>query len=232
MSETGGVWIGDAAALYGLAPSTLRWWESQQVLPEPPRANGRRVYTESDLRRIGLAYLCCITSAMPLEQAAVVISGRSNDQWQRTVRGHAGALERKILELQSAHEYLMHLLECPDDDIVDKCPWLDSELLRHTPRGRAPAGSFVDAARSGPQGAHAPHQRDETTAPRDEKEIPFSRCIVCATSFAQSGRGRRRLYCSHACRQRRYRETAAPHPAPSAADADASVAGAATATRE
>jgi MerR family transcriptional regulator, copper efflux regulator len=199
MSDPGGVSIGQAAALYGLPPSTLRWWESQGVLPQPRRVNGRRVYTETDLRRLGLAYLCCVTGAMPLERAAVVTSDGLHPHWQSTVREQAGLIEEKIRRLRGAHEYLLHLLRCPDDDIVGQCPDLDGELMRHTPRGRvAPGATDADLVAA----AQAVPRRDETGPPRDE-------CAVCARPFAQPGRGRRRRYCSRACRQRRYRENAA-----------------------
>ncbi|GAA1079482.1 MerR family DNA-binding transcriptional regulator [Nocardiopsis composta] len=155
--ETGdrpGVTIGRAAALYGLAPSTLRWWESQQVLPEPPRANGRRVYTEAELRRIGLAYLCCVVGAMPLEQASAVTSGRGNRDWRRAVERHVGLIEEEVRRLRGAHGYLLHLLHCPDDDIVEQCPDLDGELMSRTPRGLAAGQSLVAAAQSAPPRAH------------------------------------------------------------------------------
>jgi predicted site-specific integrase-resolvase len=38
--------IGDVAALYGLSPSTLRWWEKLGVVAAAARAGGRRVYDE------------------------------------------------------------------------------------------------------------------------------------------------------------------------------------------
>ncbi|MFI6291601.1 MerR family transcriptional regulator [Nonomuraea sp. NPDC050790] len=171
-----GLSIGQAAALYDLAPSTLRWWESQGVLPEPPRVNGRRVYTETELRRIGLAYLCSVVGAMPLDQAAVVTSGGRDRDWHATVRGQAALIEERIERLRAAHGYLLHLLRCPDDDIVGQCPDLEAELMRHTPRGR-----------------------DEKPPTRDEI------CAGCAIPLTQPARGRRRTYCSRACRQRRYR---------------------------
>ncbi|NNG99074.1 MerR family transcriptional regulator [Gordonia araii] len=207
MNTTEAVSIGKAAALYDIAPSTLRWWESQNVLPEPHRVNGRRAYDETELRRVGLAYLCCVTGGMPLEQAAVVTGGRRNEEWQRTVRGHAALIEEKIEKLRSARAYLIHLLECPDDNIVDECPSLDGELMSHTPRGRIPVASFVAAAHSVPDPAATSAQRDEIEAWRDETGAPQSRCAVCASIFTQPSTGRRRRYCSRACRQRRYRET-------------------------
>ncbi|MFI0480259.1 MerR family transcriptional regulator [Actinomadura sp. 9N215] len=206
MSDPLGVSIGKAAALYGLAPSTLRWWESQRVLPEPPRVNGRRVYTETELRRIGLAYLCCVTGAMSLEQTSVVTSGTSSNQrWRSTVKQHTEQIEEKIKELQRAHEYLLILLECPDDDIVAECTHLDDELKNHTPRGSVATQPLVTATQSLPHRPSPRARRDETSPPRDETATPTSRCAVCANPLTQPATGRRRRYCSRACQQRHHR---------------------------
>ncbi|AFU02510.1 MerR family transcriptional regulator [Nocardia brasiliensis] len=207
MHTAHGVSIGQAAALYCLAPSTLRWWEHQQVLPAPPRVNGHRVYTETELRRIGLAYLCCVVGAMPLDQAAVVTGGSRDQRWQRTVQQHAGVIAQKIEQLRSTHEYLLHLVQCPDDDIVGQCPDLDDELMRHTPRGRLATADFIAAAQSIP--ASATHTDcDESGLPRDENIERPHPCVVCAAPVTQADRGRRRKYCSRACRQRQYRRNA------------------------
>ncbi|WTW92017.1 MerR family transcriptional regulator [Streptomycetaceae bacterium NBC_01309] len=205
MGDPPGVSIGQAAALYGLAPSTLRWWESQRVLPEPPRVNGRRVYTETELRRIGLAYLCCVVGSMSLEQASDVTAGRGNGPWQSTVMGQARLIEQKIRQLQSAHAYLLHLAQCPDDDVVRDCPDLDGELVAHTPRGLVATPDLVAAAQSTSRRA-ARRRRDETELARDENATPSRRCAVCAKPVAQKARGRQRKYCSRACQQRQYRQ--------------------------
>lgn len=182
-----GVTIGQAAAQFGLAPSTLRWWESQGVLPPPTRINRRRVYDENELRRIGLAYLCCVTGGMPLEKASLVTRGVHNESWQGPVREHARAIEQKIERLQSARDYLLHLLQCPDDDMVTQCPHLDDELRRHIP-------------------AKAENDRDEISTRYDETPELTVRCAVCADAVVQPPRGRRRKYCSRACQQRHYRQ--------------------------
>ncbi|MGX2993177.1 helix-turn-helix domain-containing protein [Streptomyces sp. JNUCC 64] len=215
MSDPPRVSIGRAAALYGLAPSTLRWWEAQGVLDEPPRVNGRRAYGETELRRIGLAYLCCVVGAMPLDQVSAVTSGGRNRQWQSAVKDQVRLTEEKIRRLQSAHAYLLHLLRCPDDDIVGQCPDLDGELVDHTPRGLVAASGLVAAAQSIPRraaGRRGP--RDERRRPGDEKTVASRRCAVCAGPVLQPARGRRRRYCSRACQQRRYRRERQADPRP------------------
>ncbi|GGS07379.1 putative transcriptional regulator, MerR family protein [Streptomyces aureoverticillatus] len=204
-----GVSIGEAAALYGLAPSTVRWWEHQGVLDPPARDGGKRLYGDADLRRLGVAYLCCVVGRMPLEQAAVVTSGRAtHSAWQRTVGEQIALLEERIGQLEAARDYLRHLLRCEDDDMA-QCPVLESELSAHTPRGGVSDADLVTAARAARNGGR-PHAgtspRDENPAAdgplRDEKSVI---CPGCRGPVPRASRGRPRKYCSRACRQRAYR---------------------------
>ncbi|MDT0443119.1 helix-turn-helix domain-containing protein [Streptomyces johnsoniae] len=220
-----GVTIGEAAALYGVAPSTLRWWERQGVLRPPARAGGRRSYAAHDLRRIGLAYLCCVTGTMPLDRAAIVTSGRSaHTAWQETVREQIARLDREAEQLMAARAYLEHLLGCTDDDPAAHCPVLDGDLAAHTPRGRVSEPGLTAAARAAR--AHPlPARRDGSRVQRGEKTPqPAGRyekeaagtpeCPGCGGTFTRAPRGRSRTYCSPACRQRAYRARAARRRAP------------------
>ncbi|MGO1052834.1 helix-turn-helix domain-containing protein [Crossiella sp. CA198] len=192
--------ISEAAALYDLPPSTLRWWEERGLLGPPPRDGGRRRYREADLRRLGVAYLCCVTGLMPLSQAAVVAAGQaSREDWQGTVAGQIGALADRIDQLTAARDYLQHLLQCEDADMTD-CPYLERELAERTPRGRLPQEDLVSAARAAKTGG-----RDEKAELGDE-----TRCVSCARVVGEGVRGRPRRYCSAACRQRAYRARRRP----------------------
>ncbi|MEU4804605.1 MerR family transcriptional regulator [Actinosynnema sp. NPDC023587] len=204
MDETS-VRIGEAAALYGLAPSTLRWWEKQGVLAPPDRDGGRRLYRDHDLRRIGLAYLCCVTGGMLLDDAAVVASGSGDlHTWQGAVREQVARLQRRMGELQAAHDYLRSLLRCTDDDLA-QCRYLDGELVSRTPRGRAEDQDLVAAARAAigiAPGESSPVRDENRPAPFDETPAV---CEACALPVVRHTRGRPRKYCSHACQQRAYR---------------------------
>ncbi|MFH9069882.1 MerR family transcriptional regulator [Streptomyces alboflavus] len=205
----GAVSIGEAAALYGLAPSTVRWWERRGVLNPPARDGGKRRYGDPDLRRIGVAYLCCVVGAMPLDQAAVVTSGKStNSAWQGTVGAQITQLEQRIEELTAARDYLRHLLSCTDDDMAE-CPVLEGELSARTPRGRVAATDLVTAARtarSGGERHEGASARDvNPAAERPARDRNPGLCPGCRGPLTRSPRGRPRTYCSRACRQRAYR---------------------------
>jgi MerR family transcriptional regulator, copper efflux regulator len=199
-----GVLIGEAAALYGLAPSTVRWWERQGVLDPPAREGGRRLYGEADLRRLGLAYLCCVVGRMPLDQAAVVTSGRAAlSTWQHAIGEQMEVLEQRIGQLEAALAYLSHLRLCAVDDIVRCCPVLESELSAHTPRGRVPGADLVSAARAARRGETVGGDESQVRCPPGDV-MPVG-CPVCRGPVASAARGRPRTYCSQACRQRAYR---------------------------
>jgi MerR family copper efflux transcriptional regulator len=204
--------IGQAAALYDVAPSTVRWWERQGVIPAPPRAGGRRAYTEEDLRRLGLAYLCCVTADIPLDRAATITAGSGNNAWQGVIRDQVVRIDEQIERLRASQEFLRHLLHCPDDDMAAECEYLDDELKAHTPRGRLAAPTLVEAARAARPATRPHRSRDENVASRDESD---DRCAVCARPIVQPAKGRRRTYCSRACQQLRYRhKTRRTLPAP------------------
>lgn len=197
--------IGEAAALYGLAPSTLRWWEKQGVLNSPIQHGGRRTYCERDLRCIGIAYLCCITGMMPLRQAAVVTSHTTQpDTWRHAVTEQVAEISARIDRLDRAREYLNHLLCCQNEDIVD-CPYLDGELRIRTPRGRAAGTDLVSAARSAPTSVVT--ICDESGATCNETTANSSpTCLFCDRRLTPRGKGRPQRYCSPACKQRAYRQ--------------------------
>ncbi|WUI01813.1 MerR family transcriptional regulator [Spirillospora sp. NBC_00431] len=159
------VTIGEAAALYGLTPSTLRWWEGQGLLDPPARAGNKRLYRDADLRRIGLIHLCCVTGMMPLDEAAAVTSGDTDRRtWRGTIVRHIARLEQLIEQTDAARNFLSHLLRCAADDMA-ACPVLDGELTARTPRGRVHDTDLVHAAAV----ARARPHRPPATPRRDEK---------------------------------------------------------------
>ncbi|WP_433327414.1 MerR family transcriptional regulator [Spirillospora sp. CA-294931] len=213
MSESG-VRIGEAAALYDLAPSTLRWWERQGVLTGPARSGDRRLYRERDLRRLGLVYLCRVTGMMPLDRVAVVTSKRTTnlEVWRGALSEQIDFLEERIARMRDARDYLTALLRCEHDDPA-RCPSLDIELTRRTPRGRVRHHSLVAAARAAGTGAGRPAAepaRDEKK-PAEKVGDESPPCPGCGHAVPRATRlGRPRTYCSATCRQRAYRRRALP----------------------
>jgi MerR family copper efflux transcriptional regulator len=195
--------IGAAARLFGLAPSTLRWWEAAGLLAPPHREAGRRCYGPAEINRIALIHLCRNTGLMSIEDVGEVVSGRAGGpHWHQTVRARMAALDQQIRRLSRAREYLQHTLTCSHDD-PSRCPHFEREVRQHIPGLRAmttaPNGRATRVAR--------PAQRDETADTPPTPSHP-SGCPVCGRRLAQPRTGRRRRYCSRACQQHAYRARA------------------------
>jgi MerR family transcriptional regulator, copper efflux regulator len=192
-TATNGMNPAAAAPLYGLAPSTVRWWEKQGVLTGPARRGHQRLYREEDLRRLGMAYLCLVIGRMPLDRAAVVASGKTDTEaWQRAIAEQVQAIEH----MSAARNYLNDLLLCRHEDPA-QCPtWTTrSPCARH--------GDVSTARTSSPP--HATPAVANLTSLRLLVTKKLAHVQAAGRPIVQAQRGRSRRYRSHACQQRAYR---------------------------
>lgn len=193
--------IGEAAGLFGLAPSTLRWWDRCGLLDPQRAAHGRRGSGEAELNRFALGHMARRSGRLSLAEIASLAVGPTarGDQprWHGTVRSRITIVEEQLAELASARAYLLHLLECHRDDLAE-CPVFTQHVRDRYPR---------------PWDVVATAERDETEArAAPPGEDP---CRTCGRPLSQPQTGRRRAYCSRACQQRAYRSrrpTAPAHP--------------------
>jgi DNA-binding transcriptional MerR regulator len=187
--------ITEAAGLFGLAPSTLRWWERSGLLDPLRGAGGRRRYGRAELNRIALVHLARNTGHLSLAEIGDVATGPTgrggHPHWHRTVRSRIAALDERLAQLARARAYLQHTLECGHDDPAE-CPVFTREVVDLYP---------------GLRRVVPPSERDETGAAPDAPGQPSDgpRCQGCGAQLTHPRTGRRRAYCSRACQQRVYR---------------------------
>ncbi|MFG3260005.1 MerR family transcriptional regulator [Streptomyces sp. NPDC048172] len=125
--------VGEVAARFGVAVSTLHWWEKSGLLA-PARRSGRRVYGDADIRRVALIQLLQDTARMSLPEIAALLEGGTDDQdWRAVVRGRVARCDAQLEGLRSARAYLVHLLDCPSDHPVEQCPYLGAEIDARLP---------------------------------------------------------------------------------------------------
>ncbi len=109
--------IKEAAAVAGLTPDTIRFYERRRVLPAPPRSpNGYRHYSEEHvatlrlakgLRELGLS----LTEVAPILRVAHDGTCREVRESMTTTFTRAlGDLDARIEELERAREHLAGLL--------------------------------------------------------------------------------------------------------------------------
>ncbi|GGL38295.1 MerR family transcriptional regulator [Nocardia jinanensis] len=117
--------IGAAARRFGLAGSTLRYWEKRGLFrPAERRANWRR-YGPDELHRIGLIQIWRDTGLLSLDEIAAVLTGDTGSHtWRQAVTERIEEIERQQERLAAAKAHLDHLLACPDDDPAANCPYL------------------------------------------------------------------------------------------------------------
>jgi MerR family redox-sensitive transcriptional activator SoxR len=103
--------IGEVARRSGLRTTTIRYYESIGVLPEPRRANGRRRYSADVLDRLAFIHvaqrlgfsLAEIALLFEPQDAAMPLSER----WQTLARAKLGDIEQLI---RHAHEVRLSLV--------------------------------------------------------------------------------------------------------------------------
>jgi MerR family transcriptional regulator, copper efflux regulator len=186
--------ITEAAGLFGLAPSTLRWWERSGLLDPRRGAGGRRRYGRAELNRIALVHLARNAGPMSLAEIGDLVTGLTGrggrPRWHRAVRSRIAALDEQLAQLARARAYLQHSLECRHDDPAE-CPMFTREVIDLYPG----LGRVL-----------SPSERDETGVVTDAPGQPGGpRCRGCGARLTQPRTGRRRDYCSRACQQRAYR---------------------------
>ena len=118
--------ISEVARRSGVRATTIRYYESINVLPEPRRANGRRRYDPAILDRLAFIHvaqrlgftLTEITLLFEQRDTAVPLSER----WQAMARAKLADVERLIRQAHDIRQTLIGGLRCGCanlDDCID-----------------------------------------------------------------------------------------------------------------
>lgn len=107
--------IGELAGISGVAASTLRFYESNGLLPAPRRAgNGYRDYPEDTLERIGMIRLAQ-SLGFNLEQIRKVMSSRGSDGSHELImqglQGRLAEIEQLQVQLAEQRAGVLEMLE-------------------------------------------------------------------------------------------------------------------------
>lgn len=124
--------IGDVAERAGVNLQTIRYYEREGLLPEPPRlASGYRVFPESAVRRVRFikrAQELGFSLAEISELLAIQLDPTKEcSDVQRLARSKVLDIEEKIRTLKSMRRVLTSLAEaCPGCGPSSECPILES----------------------------------------------------------------------------------------------------------
>lgn len=121
--------IGDVAERAGLPPKTIRYYEEIGLIRPERRANGYRVFRDSDLHK--LAFLGrARTLGFSIEDCRTLLAlyeddHRASAQVKAVAEEHLARIDDKIAQLRAMQETLQTLVSaCHGDDRPD-CPILN-----------------------------------------------------------------------------------------------------------
>lgn len=120
--------IGEVAARFDVAVSTLRYYDELALLTPAERRGAARCYGPAQLKRLALVQLLQ-GGQLSLQEIADVIAGPDRGRaWHDVLGQRIDALEHQIRRAQEAKAVLEHLRNCPHEDPVADCNGLARQL--------------------------------------------------------------------------------------------------------
>ncbi|RZQ61180.1 MerR family transcriptional regulator [Amycolatopsis suaedae] len=147
--------VREVADHFGLAISTLHYWE-RRGLVTPYRRSGQRFYDTEQLYRVAVIKLWRQTGMLSLDRIARLLT--SGDGWRATVAAQLAEIEAERARLDAAHGYLSRLATCRYAENVEHCPEFRAGVElpgRAQRRGMATAATTAAAARQQAEAANA-----------------------------------------------------------------------------
>lgn len=92
--------IGEFAAMTGLTPSRIRFYEKQGLFPVRRHPNGYRYFTPNDAFRVN-AFLVLLVYGFSVDDAIAMLDAKQGaPEFEQSLRGQRARLERKASELR------------------------------------------------------------------------------------------------------------------------------------
>jgi MerR family copper efflux transcriptional regulator len=120
--------IGEVARRFGVAVSTLRYYDELGLLEPAERRGSGRHYGTPQLERLALIQMLQ-DADLTLDEIAELIAGPDNGRmWIEVLDTRLDELDRQIERIHAARATLTHMRQCPDPDPVRECPYLAADL--------------------------------------------------------------------------------------------------------
>lgn len=120
--------IGEVARRFGVAVSTLRYYDELALLePAERRGNGRH-YATPQLERLALIQMLQAAGLTLYEIAELIAGPASGRMWHEVLDTRLDELDRQIERMRAARAALAHVRQCPDPDPIRECPYLAADL--------------------------------------------------------------------------------------------------------
>lgn len=114
--------IGEVARRAGIAPSAIRYYESEGLIPRPARRNGRRIYDQSVVSRLALIDLAK-SAGFTMAEVKLLLRGftrrtSAGERWRALANEKITELDRRIAEAEQMKRVLKVVMSC-------ECPTLE-----------------------------------------------------------------------------------------------------------
>jgi MerR family transcriptional regulator, redox-sensitive transcriptional activator SoxR len=133
--------IGEVSRRSGVKATTVRYYESLGVLPEPERLSGQRRYTVDVLRRLAIVDVAQ-RAGFSLEEIAELFAAADApafEQLRALAERKLPAIEHLITRAQAVHRWLEVASAC-ECQTLDVCGLFDDSALGLRDQQRWPAG--------------------------------------------------------------------------------------------
>jgi DNA-binding transcriptional MerR regulator len=113
--------IGELSRKMGLAPSAVRFYEQEGLIPRAPRRAGRRVFDERALTHLTVVRLA-IDAGFTLAEIRRLVNEFGKNRWRSLAQRKLGEVRRAAERLQAMTVLLEKLLRCacPDIDVCGR----------------------------------------------------------------------------------------------------------------
>jgi MerR family redox-sensitive transcriptional activator SoxR len=113
--------IGELARATGLAPSAIRFYEEEGLLPAARRLSGRRVFDDTALTHLTVVQLAK-DAGFTLAEIRSLVNEFGKNRWRSLAERKLGQVRLAAARLQTMAELLEKLLrcDCPDIDFCGR----------------------------------------------------------------------------------------------------------------
>ena len=108
--------IGEVARQTGLRPSTIRYYESIELIPKPGRQNGRRIYTPALLQRLGMIQVAR-KAGFSIADLHALLHGFApqtapSARWRQLAAQRLETIQEQLGQLKAQEQLAKRFLDC------------------------------------------------------------------------------------------------------------------------
>lgn len=133
--------IDEVARRLGLRASAIRYYEERGLIEPVSRHSGRRWYGQAEIRRLAIIQYWQRSGLMSLQEISDILTKSGTRQWTHVVEQRIEALRLQIDRMETAREFLAHILSYHPDSSPDGCPYYEALISGSNPNQRPRSSS-------------------------------------------------------------------------------------------